>query len=101
MEEQGQDVAQRITQALERALAPISLEVIDESYKHAGHAHVLNRPGKADSVGGTHFHIKVVAPAFRGKSRIERHRAINAALAPEMGPNGVHAVAIDARAPGE
>ncbi len=101
MSEQGHDVAGRITQALEQALSPTSLQVIDESYKHAGHAHMASRPGKADGIGGTHFQINVVSPAFTGKSRIERHRAINAALAPEMGPEGVHAIAIDARAPGE
>lgn len=101
MSEQGHDVAQRITQALEQALAPISLQVIDESYKHAGHAHVVSRAGTAEGVGGTHFQINVVSPSFEGKSRIERHRAINAALAPEMGVDGVHAIAIDARAPGE
>ena len=101
MSEQGHDVAQRITQALRNALAPTSLEVIDESYKHAGHAHVVSRPGTAAGVGGTHFQINVVSDAFVGKSRIERHRAINEALAPEMGRDGVHAIAIDARAPGE
>ena len=97
----GGDVAGRITKALEAALAPTSLEVIDESYKHAGHAHLVSRPGTAAGVGGTHFQINVVSGAFAGKSRIDRHRAINAALAPEMGPDGVHAIAIDARAPGE
>ena len=95
------EVAARIRQALERALSPSSLEILDESYKHAGHAHVVSRPGTAGSVGGTHFQINVVAPGFAGKSRIERHRAINEALAPEMGVDGVHAIAIDARAPGE
>ncbi|MDR3462204.1 MAG: BolA family transcriptional regulator [Beijerinckiaceae bacterium] len=101
MSEPGHDVAGRITQALKSALSPESLEVVDESYKHAGHAHVITRPGTAGSVGGTHFKINVVSEAFRGKSRIDRHRAINAALAPEMGPGGIHAIAIDARAPGE
>ena len=100
-EETGHDVAGRITQALRHALAPSHLDVIDESYKHAGHAHMASRPGKAGTIGGTHFQINIVAAAFAGKSRIDRHRAINAALAPEMGPDGVHAVAIDARAPGE
>ena len=101
MSEQGNAVAQRITQALQRALSPTSLEVIDESYKHAGHAHVVSRAGTAGGVGGTHFLIKVVSPAFAGKSRIDRHRAHNEALAPEMGGDGGHAIAIDARAPGE
>jgi BolA protein len=101
MSDQVDDVAERITQALKQALKPIRLEVIDESHKHAGHAHMMSRPGTAGRVGGSHFQINVVASAFTGKSRIERHRAINAALAPEMGADGVHAIAIDARAPGE
>jgi BolA protein len=101
MSEAGHDVTGRITQALKTALSPESLEVIDESYKHAGHAHVISRPGTAAGVGGTHFQINVVSEAFRGKSRIDRHRTINAALAPEMGPGGIHAIAINARAPGE
>jgi len=99
--EQGHDVAARIAQALERALAPIRLDVIDESHKHAGHAHMITRPGTATGVGGTHFQIKVVSEAFKGKSRLDRHRAINALLASEMSVGGVHAIAIDARAPGE
>lgn len=101
MSDQGDAVTQRIRRALERALSPTSLEVIDESYKHAGHAHLVSRAGTAGGVGGTHFQIKVVSPSFAGKSRIERHRAVNEALAPEMGVDGVHAIAIDARAPGE
>ena len=101
MDNPGHDVAGRITQALKTALSPVSLDVIDESYKHAGHAHVVTRAGTAGGVGGTHFQINVVSEAFRGKSRVERHRAINAALAPEMGEGGVHAIAINARAPGE
>ncbi len=101
MSEQDGDVATRITEALKHALQPTRLEVIDESYKHAGHAHVVSRAGAAGHVGGTHFQINVVSPAFVGKSRLDRHRAVNAALASEMGVDGVHAVAIDARAPGE
>ncbi len=101
MNAQGHDAAARITQALQQALAPIKLDVIDESHKHAGHAHIITRPGTAEGVGGTHFQIKVVSEAFKGKSRLERHRAINALLASEMSVGGVHAIAIDARAPGE
>ena len=49
----------------------------------------------------THFAITVVSRAFQDKSRIDRHRIVNALLAGEMGPDKVHALAIDARAPGE
>jgi len=90
----------RITEKLRAGLAPLSLEVIDESRKHAGHAHAMSRPGIAAGAGETHFRINVVSDSFTGKSRIERHRHINALLAQEL-DDGVHALAIDAKAPGE
>lgn len=101
MSEDAHPVANRIRRTLEAALAPDTLEVIDESHKHAKHAHVISRTGTAGAPGETHFRVKVVAGAFAGKSRIARHRTINALLASEMTPDGVHAMAIEARAPGE
>ena len=82
-----------ITEKLTTAFAPESLQVVDESHQHVGHAG--HRPG-----GETHFRVYIVADAFRGKSRIERHRMINAALSAELA-GGVHALAIHAAAPGE
>lgn len=82
-----------IAEKLVAAFAPQSLDVQDESHRHEGHAG--HRPG-----GQTHFRISVVSDAFRGKSRIERHRMINQALAHELS-SGVHALAIHASAPGE
>jgi len=82
-----------ITKKLTEAFAPESLQVVDESHRHEGHAG--HRPG-----GQTHFRVYIVAEAFRGKSRIERHRMINATLAGELA-GGVHALAIHAAAPGE
>jgi BolA protein len=93
-------VADTIKAKLNAAFSPISLEVVDESLKHAGHAHAATGPGRAGSAGETHFRVKVVSEAFSGKSRVDRHRAINAALAQELGA-GVHALVIDARAPNE
>ena len=90
----------RIKAKLQAAFAPASIEVIDESHMHASHAHAMNRPGAAASVGGTHFHVKVVSQAFRGKSLVERHRAINHLLRAEFDAD-VHSVAIEAKAPGE
>lgn len=101
MGEQGHTVAERIRRTLEHALAPATLEIVDESHKHAGHAHVVSRAGTAGATGETHFLIKVVSESFHGKSRLDRHRTINALIADEMGPNKVHAIAIDARAPDE
>ncbi|HRO00178.1 BolA family protein [Nitrobacter sp.] len=86
-------VKDNISQKLSEAFAPESLDVADESYLHEGHAG--HRPG-----GETHFRIHIVSQAFEGKSRVERHRMINALLATELaGP--IHALAIRAMAPGE
>jgi BolA family transcriptional regulator, general stress-responsive regulator len=93
-------MALRITEKLQAALAPISLEVIDESHKHAGHAHAVMRQGTAGHSGETHFHVKVVSAAFAGKSRVDRHRTINGLLSAELADT-VHALSIDAKAPSE
>jgi BolA protein len=82
-----------ITEKLRNAFAPESLRVEDESDNHVGHAG--HRPG-----GQTHYRVYIVSDAFRGKSRVERHRMINAALAAELAA-GVHALAIHAAAPSE
>jgi BolA protein len=84
---------QQITQKLSQAFAPESLRVEDESHQHQGHAG--HRPG-----GETHFRVYIVSKAFEGKSRVERHRMINATLADELS-GGVHALAIHAATPGE
>ncbi|MBU8974743.1 BolA family transcriptional regulator [Lysobacter sp. MMG2] len=78
--------------ALEAALAPISLEIEDESHRHAGHA------GAADGRG--HFRVDVVSAAFAGLTPIARHRAIYAALGNLMDTD-IHALAIRARTPAE
>ncbi len=101
MSEQGHPVADRIRAALTQGLQPAVLEVIDESHKHAKHAHVVSRAGTAGAPGETHFLIKVTSARFENKTRLERHRVINELVAGEMGPDGVHAIAIEARAPGE
>ena len=82
-----------ITKKLTEAFAPASLDVQDESHLHKGHAG--HRPE-----GQTHYRVYIVSDAFNGKSRIDRHRMINAALAGELA-GGVHALAIHASAPGE
>lgn len=78
---------------LREALAPDTLAVIDESHLHAGHM-------GAREGGETHYRLDVVAEAFAGKSRVERHRLVNEALRPAF-ERGLHALAIKARAPGE
>lgn len=85
--------ADLITQKLTEAFTPESLRVEDESHKHEGHAG--HRPG-----GQTHFRVYIVSAAFKGKTRLERHRMINQTLAAELAA-GVHALALHAAAPGE
>ena len=86
-------VKNRIAEKLNAAFAPQSLDVIDESHRHEGHAG--HRPG-----GESHFRVHIVSEAFRGKSRVERHRMVNQTLSGELS-GGVHALAIHASAPGE
>ena len=94
-------VKDRITAKLTEALAPTLLEVIDDSHRHAGH---IGHPGSghpgAMSASETHFNVKVVSAAFAGKTRLARHRLVNDLLSAEL-QGGVHALAIEARAPGE
>jgi len=97
----------RIEAILHKALAPSSLSVLDESHLHAGHAHIIKQKaplskqiGSAAASGGTHFRIKRVSEAFRGKSRIDRHRIINQLLRQEF-EGSLHALAIEAKAPAE
>src|SRR6476620_2778903 len=97
MQQKDASVKAAITAKLEAALAPSSLDVIDESAQHAGH---ILHPGGVEPRGETHFRIKVVSGAFAGKSRLERHRIINALVEAEL-KGGLHALAIEARAPGE
>ncbi len=86
---------------LAEAFAPETLAVIDESHLHAGHHHADSGDhAPFDGSGGTHFRVRLVSEAFVGKSRVERHRAVNAILKEQLA-TGVHALAIEASAPGE
>lgn len=85
------EIAGRIEAKLSAAFAPTSLAVTDESHLHAGHA-------GARPEGETHFRVAIVAPAFAGRTRLERHRMVNEAVKEELaGP--VHALAVSAEAP--
>jgi BolA protein len=97
MAQDGPSVKDTIAAKLQAALAPSSLEVIDESDQHAGH---MFHPGGVEPRGETHFRIKIVSSIFSGQSRIQRHRTINQLVAEELRA-GVHALAIEARAPDE
>ena len=84
---------QRLREKLTAAFQPERLDIVNESEMHAGHR---GSPGTGDS----HFRIAIVSAAFAGKSRLERHRMVNAALAGEIGPR-IHALALATYAPGE
>jgi BolA family transcriptional regulator, general stress-responsive regulator len=82
--------------ALQKELAPVSLEIMDDSAKHAGHAGARE---------GGHFRVVVVANAFNGLSQLQRHRLVYAAVEPLMGHAPpelkIHALNIVARTPEE
>jgi BolA family transcriptional regulator, general stress-responsive regulator len=84
---------QRIVARLTEALDPIALDVVDESDRHAGHA-------GARAGGGTHYRVRIVSASFERQSRVERHRLIYDLLAAEFA-DGLHALALVAKAPGE
>lgn len=86
------DLAQRMQAHLQHQLAPQRLEVLDESYQHAGHA------GANGSGFGTHFRVRIAAAQFVGLSRVARHRLVYDSLQ-DFIAQGVHALAIEATEP--
>ena len=82
----------RITKLLTEALEPVSLDVADDSHKHAGHAGARGGQG--------HFSVDIVSAAFAGKPPLARHRLVYAALGSMM-QTDIHALVIQARAPAE
>ena len=80
-----------IETAVRDAMQPSQLEVLDDSHLHAGHAGARE---------GRHFTVRITSERFNGLSRVARHRLIYDALQLLI-PRGIHALAIEARAPGE
>ena len=80
--------ATELEQRLRQTLQPSSLQVIDESAAHAGHA------GANGTGAGTHFRVRIATPAFAGKSRVQRHRLVYDALHDFL-DQGLHALAIE------
>ncbi|MDB5431847.1 MAG: stress-induced morphogen [Caulobacter sp.] len=86
-------IYEAIRQKLTAKFQPARLEVVDDSGRHAGHAGT--REG-----GESHFNVLIESAAFAGVSRVQRQRAVYAALAEELaGP--LHALSVKALAPGE
>jgi BolA protein len=81
----------RLRAALEQALAPSDLEIVDDSARHAGHAGARE---------GGHFKVRLTSAAFRGKTTLQRHRMVFAAVA-ELMQTDIHALNIEARTPEE
>lgn len=86
-------LGQRVRAKLLGAFAPVSLEIEDESARHAGHA-------GARPEGETHFRVRIVSSAFAGLSRVERQRKVYQVLAEEIA-GGVHALALTTLTPEE
>lgn len=80
-------IAKEIEQSLTEAFAPQVLEVVDDSEAHRGHA------GFQEG-GESHFNVKIVSDAFKGQSRLARHRAVHAAIGPDLIAR-IHALALD------
>ncbi len=80
-------IVSEIEQKLAEAFQPSVLEVVDDSESHRGHA------GFQEG-GESHFNVKIVADGFGGMSRIARHRAVHAAIGPEIIAR-IHALALD------
>jgi BolA family transcriptional regulator, general stress-responsive regulator len=84
--------AERIESRLRQELAPVHLEILDESSKHVGHS--------GAAAGGSHFSCVVVSAAFHGRSTLERHRAVYRALG-DLLKQEVHALALQTLDPTE
>mmetsp|Transcript_40366 Transcript_40366/g.89633 ORF Transcript_40366/g.89633 Transcript_40366/m.89633 type:complete len:101 (+) Transcript_40366:129-431(+) len=83
---------------LESSLQAVSIKLVNESHKHAGH---YARDGSAASNSGeTHFKVEVVSPKFEGLSMVKRHQMVYALLQDEI-QNGVHALSMSTKTPKE
>jgi BolA family transcriptional regulator, general stress-responsive regulator len=86
--------ADQLHARLRERLSPTRLEVLDESYQHAGHA------GANSSGFGTHFRVRITSPMFTGESRVARHRLVYDSLQ-EFIDAGLHALVIEAEVPSD
>ena len=84
---------ERLQAVLTDSFAPSSLEIVDDSSRHAGHA------GASDA-GETHYSVRIVSEAFAGQNRVARSRAVHQAVAAEF-RDGLHALSLTLRSPSE
>ncbi|MDZ4736086.1 MAG: BolA family protein [Rhodospirillaceae bacterium] len=83
--------AERLERALRAALDPLSISVVDESHRHAGHA-------GARAEGETHYAVEILSSRFIGLSRVQRHRLVHEIVHDEF-QNGLHALSLKLLAP--
>ena len=80
-------ITQDIETRLQASFSPTELEVVDDSESHRGHA------GYQDG-GESHFNVRIRSGSFEGQSRLQRHRAVHAAIGPDL-IGRIHALALD------
>ncbi|KAI8820433.1 bola protein [Fimicolochytrium jonesii] len=80
---------------LTEALQPTVLEIVDESYKHAGHAAM-----KGLKPVETHFRVTAVSSKFEGKRLVQRHQLVYEILGQEL-KEGLHALSLSTKTPEE
>lgn len=86
-------VAERIRNKLAEALAPVRLDIVDDSHRHLGHA-------GHDGRGESHFRVSIVSAAFAGQTRLERQRLVYRLLDDELRER-VHALTLKTQTPEE
>ncbi len=86
----------RIRDTLLAAFKPAHLEIIDESDRHAGHAHRMGAP----DAGETHYRVVLISEAFAGQPRVARSRKVHKLLEAEF-KSGLHALSLALKTPEE
>ena len=94
----GRPIATAMRRKLQTALQPTVLEIVDESWQHAGHA---GNPAKDDASAETHFVLNVVSETFRGMKQVARQRHVYALLEEEFSEKGLHALQMSTKTPEE
>jgi len=90
---QHENTRQKIAELISAALSVESIQVIDNSHLHVGHAGAKS--------GGGHFAVEIVAPEFAGVSRIKRHQMVYQIVGELMHNHIIHALEIEAKSPQE
>ena len=95
----GRPIATAMRRKLQTALEPTVLEIVDESWQHAGHAG--NPSTNDDGSAETHFALDVVSEKFQGMKQVARQRHVYALLEEEFNEKGLHALQMSTKTPEE